>query len=272
MTGERKRGESHDEGGCLANVLPLESFNKRERSKGKKRATLQYSHYLAPESQRGRPCPHMSRDAFPRFFDSDEPEQRHRVLIEFGLCAGVALATDHHPLRACPFISSWFEHFLQTTSTGGFLAGSRFQFDAIFRPHPHAPTACCRSKCMHARVPPSIIHARTLSLVAYRPFVRVSLFVPQIPPILVPLGPTLTRLAASQTEWVPIVPDGYTKCEIRHGRIGSPLADGRTGQIGAGNGDSMFPASPPVRLLHLPRNGSLWTGVQRRWCYHSLRV
>lgn len=36
------------------------------------------------------------------FFDSDEPEQRHRVLIEFGLCAGVALATDHRPVEGVP--------------------------------------------------------------------------------------------------------------------------------------------------------------------------
>lgn len=92
------------------------------------------------------------------FFDSDEPEQRHRVLIEFGPCAGVALGTDHRPLRACPFISSWLQHFLQTSSTGGFLAGLRFHFDAIFRPHPQAPTACCRSKCMHARVPLTFDH------------------------------------------------------------------------------------------------------------------
>lgn len=145
--------------------------------KVKRRATLQYSHYLAPESQRGRPCPHMSRDAFPRFFDSDEPEQRHRVLIEFGLCAGVAL----HPLRACPFISSWLEHFLAKPPGLGFLCRTGFQFDAIYRP-PHAATAGCRSKSMHARVPPSIIHARTLSIVAYRPFARVCLFGPRIPP------------------------------------------------------------------------------------------
>lgn len=96
----------------------------------------------------------MSRDAFPRFFDSDEPEQRHRVLIEFGLCAGVAF----HPLRACPFISSWLEHFWQTSSTGVFFAGLRFQFDAIYRPHPHAATACCRPNYMHARVPLTFDH------------------------------------------------------------------------------------------------------------------
>lgn len=66
-------------------------------------------HTISPRiSTRPSVPPHVSRRVPAFFFDSDEPEQRHRVLIEFGLCAGVAL----HPLRACPFISSWLEHFL----------------------------------------------------------------------------------------------------------------------------------------------------------------
>lgn len=110
------------------------------------------------------------------FFDSDEPEQRHRVLIEFGLCAGVALGTDHRPLRACPFVSSRLEHLLQTTSTGC-LCRTGFHFDVISRP-PHAATACCRSK-VYARTSPThfrSFNARTLSIVAYRPFARVPPF------------------------------------------------------------------------------------------------
>lgn len=145
--------------------------------KVKRRATLQYSHYLAPESQRGRPCPHMSRDAFPRFFffDSDEPEQRHRVLIEFGLCAGVALATDHHPLRACPFISSWLEHFLQNLLDWGFFAGLGFSLMLSTDPHKLQLMAACQSVCTHESHLLSTTNARTLSLVTSRPFARVCL-------------------------------------------------------------------------------------------------
>lgn len=223
----------------------------------------------------------MSRDAFPRFFffDSDEPEQRHRVLIEFGLCAGVGFGDRPPPVEGVPvhFRFVLVGTFLASLLDWGFFAGLGFSLMLSTDPtHKLQLLAAGQSVC-NARVPPSIIHARTLSIVAYRLFARVSLFrlsreVPRAPNS----RPTLTNTHSAGD-----IANGVGRCpsyltgtlNVRYDTVGlaAPWQMARSGR-GMGIPSCMFPASPPVGLLHLPRNGSLSTGVQRQWCYNGPRL
>lgn len=157
----------------------------------------------------------------------------------------MALATDHRPVEGVPVY-----FFLVGTSANlhwgvlGTTTYSGLGFSLMLSTDPHTlQQLAAGQKCMHARVPLTFDHltrgpcssSRIGRLLASACSAHGSHH----------SRPTRTntRLAASQTEKVPIVPDGFTKCEIRHGRIGSPLADG---QIGRGMRIPWFPPARPL--------------------------